>query len=124
MPLRAPDRHPTLDKIITRLEIQTGKRFIQSEKFNIANMGENLGKNDPSLLTIAFGQNSVTLVLKFQVFDEFPRHVTVRPGRIETGHDLKRRQASWKLYFIRQVKRASLRDFAGQRRQKTAQCSQ
>jgi hypothetical protein len=49
VPLCAPERQPALDEIIARLEIETGKRFVQAEQFHVTHACENFGEENPRL---------------------------------------------------------------------------
>ena len=49
---------PTVDQIVSRLEIQSGERFIEPKKIDFPRSRDDFGKEDPRFLTVAFGKKS------------------------------------------------------------------
>ena len=102
MALLTLHRQPALDEVVARLEVETGKRFVQTKQIHVTRPCENFGEDDARLLAISLGKDAVTLILELQFLNQFLRQVAIKARRIETGNDLERRQALGKIHFVRQ----------------------
>src|SRR5215471_5298818 len=102
MPLLTLHRQPALDEVVARLEVETGKRFVQTKQIHVTRPCENFGEDDARLLAISLGKDAVTLILEFQFLNQFLRQIAIKARWIETENDLERRQALGKIRFVRQ----------------------
>ena len=101
MPLAIHVLQPPVDEIVSRLEIEPGKRFIDPKKIDFSRSRDDFGKEDPSFLTIALGKEAIPLVLDLQSGQHFAPHGPIFSSRIKALNNLDWGEAGREIDIIR-----------------------